>query len=112
LPRIVGRTKARELYFLSEATSAEEAERIGLVTKAVPDEELLPYVQGVARKLADSAPITLRYIKQNLNDADHMSFSALLDAEAVRHVTSGTTEDQHEAARAFIEKRKPVFKGR
>jgi 2-(1,2-epoxy-1,2-dihydrophenyl)acetyl-CoA isomerase len=112
LPRIVGRAKARELYFLSEAMSAEEAERAGLVSKTLPDEELMPYVRGIARKLADSAPITLRYIKQNLNDADHLSFSALLDAEAVRHVTSGTTEDQREAARAFLEKRKPVFKGR
>jgi 2-(1,2-epoxy-1,2-dihydrophenyl)acetyl-CoA isomerase len=111
LPRIVGRAKARELYFLSEAVSADEAERVGLVTRTLPDGELMPYVRGIARKLADSAPITLRYIKQNLNDADHMSFAQLLDAEAVRHVTSGTTEDQREAARAFIEKRQARLQG-
>jgi 2-(1,2-epoxy-1,2-dihydrophenyl)acetyl-CoA isomerase len=112
LPRIVGRARAREMYLLSEAISADEAERVGLVTKALPDDELMSYVRGVARKLADSAPITLRYIKQNLNDADHLSFSAALDSEAVRHVTSGTTEDAREAGRAFLEKRAPVFKGR
>jgi 2-(1,2-epoxy-1,2-dihydrophenyl)acetyl-CoA isomerase len=112
LPRIVGRARARELYMLSEAISAEEAERIGLVSKTVPDEELMPYVQKIARKLADSAPITMRYIKQNLDDAERLSFSEALDAEAVRHVTSGTTEDAREAARAFLEKRPPVFKGR
>ncbi|HXH21520.1 MAG TPA: hypothetical protein VNN10_05785 [Dehalococcoidia bacterium] len=54
----------------------------------------------------------MRYIKQNLNDADRMSFAELLDVEAVRHLTSGTTEDAREAARAFREKRPPVFKGR
>lgn len=112
LPRIVGRAKARELYLLSEAISAPEAESIGLVSNTLPDDELMPYVRKVARKLADSAPTTLRYIKQNLNDADHLSFSAFLDAEAVRHVTSGTTEDAREAGRAFLEKRPPVFKGR
>jgi 2-(1,2-epoxy-1,2-dihydrophenyl)acetyl-CoA isomerase len=112
LPQIVGRAKARELYLLSEAVSAEEAERIGLVAKTMPDDELMPYVYGIARKLADSAPITLRYIKQNLNDADHLSFAELLDVEAVHHVTSSTTEDAREAGRAFREKRPPVFKGR
>ncbi len=112
LPRIVGRAKAREMYLLSEAVSAQEAERLGLVSKTLPDDEFMPYVRTIARKLADSAPVTLRYIKQNLNDADHLSFSALLDAEAVRHVTSGTTEDAREAGLAFMEKRTPTFKGR
>ncbi len=112
LTHIVGTAKARELYLLAERFDAAEAARIGLVSKVLPDGELMGYVQGVARKLAASAPIALREIKRNLNDALRLSFSEALDREAERHSRCGTTEDNTEAARAFLEKRQPVFKGR
>lgn len=112
LTRIVGNAKARELYLLAERFGAEEAERIGLVSKVLPDAELMDHVRGVARRLADSAPIALRRIKQNLNDATRLGFSEALDREADRHSRCGMTEDNTEAAKAFLEKRKPVFKGR
>jgi len=112
LTHIVGTAKARELYLLAERFDATEAERIGLVSKTVPDAELMRHVRGVARKLADSAPIALREIKRNLNDALRLSFAEALDREAERHSRCGTTEDNTEAAKAFLEKRKPVFKGR
>ena len=112
LTRILGTAKARELYLLAERFDATEAERIGLVSRTLPDAELMNHVHGVARKLADSAPIALREIKRNLNDALRLSFSEALDREAERHSFCGTTEDNTEAAKAFLEKRKPAFKGR
>ena len=112
LPRIVGPAKARELYYLSAAIDAEEAKSLGLVSDVFANDELLSRVQEIAQRLAAAAPITQGLIKQNLNDADHVSFAELLDREAQRHVFSGGTEDAAEAGRAFIEKRQPSFQGR
>lgn len=112
LPRIVGPAKARELYLMSPRFDAHEAERIGLVHKAMPDAELGAHVAAAAADLASAAPITLALMKQNLNDGLHTTFGEQLDREAERHVQSALTEDHREAARAYMEKRKPVFKGR
>ena len=112
LTQIVGTAKARELYLLSERFDAREAERIGLVSKTLPDEALMPHVRGVAQKLVDSAPIALLRIKENLNDATRLSFTEAMDREARRHCHCITTQDNTEAAKAFLEKRKPVFTGR
>ena len=112
LTQIVGTAKARELYLLSDRFSAADAERLGIVSEAVPDEDLLAHVRGKALQMADAAPVALRCIKQNLNDATKLSMSEAMDNEADRHSRCGTTEDNTEAAKAFLEKRKPVFKGR
>lgn len=112
LTHIVGTAKARELYLLAERFDAAEAARIGLVSKVLPDAELMDHVRATARRLAESAPIALREIKRNLNDALRLSFAEALDREAARHSYCGTTEDNTEAAKAFLDKRKPVFKGR
>ena len=112
LTQIVGTAKARELYLLSDRFSAADAERLGIVSEAVPDEDLLAHVRGKAQQMADAAPVALRCIKQNLNDATKLSMSEAMDNEADRHSRCGTTEDNTEAAKAFLEKRKPSFKGR
>jgi 2-(1,2-epoxy-1,2-dihydrophenyl)acetyl-CoA isomerase len=112
LPRIVGPARARELYLMAEKFRADEAARIGLVSAVLPDEELLPFVRGRAERAAGFAPLTLRAIKANLSDAMEVGFSEMLDREADRHVRCGRTEDAREAARAFLEKRAPVFRGR
>ena len=112
LPRIVGPGKARELYLLADRFDADEALRIGLVSKVVPDAELIPHVRGVAERLRQKAPLALRAIKQNLADAEGSSFSELLDREAERHVRLSRSADAREAARAFMEKRPPRFEGR
>lgn len=112
LPRVVGSAKARELYLLSDRITAEEAERIGLVSKTLPDEELMPYVRSIAERLLSAAPIVLGRIKANLNDAEDVSFAEALDREAERHVRTGASEDSREARTAFVEKRAPVFTGR
>lgn len=112
LPRIVGGAKARELYMLSPRFDAHEAERIGLVSRTLPDGDLMPHVRSVADDLVHSAPIALRQMKANLNDAERLSFSELLDREAARHIAALATEDHIEAASAFLEKRTPEFKNR
>jgi 2-(1,2-epoxy-1,2-dihydrophenyl)acetyl-CoA isomerase len=112
LPRIVGPAKARELYLLAEKFGAAEAASIGLVSAVVPDDELAPFVRAKAERAAGFAPLTMRAIKQNLNDSLTVSFAEQLDREADRHMRCGQTEDAHEAARAYLEKREPVFHGR
>lgn len=109
LPKIVGAAKARELYLLNTPVSAEEAERIGLVTKAIPDEEFRDYVNGVARRLVNSPPTAVRNIKLNLNEADSVSFTEALDRDGERHLRSGQSDDAREARAAFLEKREPRY---
>jgi 2-(1,2-epoxy-1,2-dihydrophenyl)acetyl-CoA isomerase len=112
LPRIVGSGKARELYLLAEKFPAREAERIGLVSRALADDQLIDEVRRVAGRIAEFSPMSVRAIKANLNDSERMSFSELLDVEAERQVRTGLTDDAKEAAAAFLEKRPPVFRGR
>jgi len=113
LSRIVGPAKARELYLLSPRFDATEAERIGLVSKTLPDvDQLLEHVRSVADQIVHAAPIAVRNIKANLNDALRLSFAELLDREAARHIEASQTEDHLEAATAFLEKRQPEFKNK
>lgn len=112
LPRIVGPGKARELYLLAEKFGSADAARIGLVSAVLPDDQLLEFVRAKAERTAGFAPLTLRSIKANLNDSLDVDFSTALDREADRHVRAGRTDDSKEAARAFLEKRTPIFKGR
>ena len=112
LPRLVGESKARELYLLNRKVSAEEAHRIGLVAEVVEDDVFEARVREVARELAAQAPLALARIKENLNDSPSGTFAEHLDRECPRHVGLTRTEDSAEAARAFLEKRQPVFHGR
>ena len=83
---VLGPAKARELYLLSDVIDAPEAERIGLVSEVVPDDELLPHVQGVAERLLSAAPGALVAMKRNLNDALRLPLAEVLDREAERQV--------------------------
>ncbi|MFN2463520.1 MAG: enoyl-CoA hydratase-related protein [Candidatus Dormibacteria bacterium] len=112
LPRIIGPGRARELYLLAEKFDAGEAERIGLVSRQFPDDALLAEVGAVAARLAAMAPLALRQVKANLNDALAVGFAELLDREAARMIELGATADAREAAAAFLEKRPPRFQGR
>jgi 2-(1,2-epoxy-1,2-dihydrophenyl)acetyl-CoA isomerase len=112
LPRIVGPAKARELYLLAERFGADEALSIGLVSAVVAGDELMAFVGERAARIAGFAPLTVRAIKANLNDALEAGFAEQLDREADRHVRCGRTDDAREAAAAFLEKRPAVFLGR
>ncbi|MDH0426652.1 enoyl-CoA hydratase [Stutzerimonas stutzeri] len=111
LTRLLGTAKARELMFLSDMLDAREAERIGLVTQLVADAELEQRTQALARRLADGPPVTYRFMKKNLNAAVDGSLEQILDLEATHMVLSSMTNDQREAVKAFMEKRKPQFTG-
>jgi len=113
LTHLVGAAKARELYYLSDRIDAKEAERLGLVNQVVPDRALESATRMLAMRLASGATVAFRYMKENLNRAQEgASAEECLDLEATHHVHTGLTEDHREAAKAFVEKRAPVFKGR
>ena len=109
LTHLLGSAKARELYLTSPVLSAQEACHYGIVTKVVPDAEVEEAALDLARSLAQGPTITLGYIKRNINNAETMSLEECFDAEAIHHSRAGETLDHKEAAKAFVEKRKPVF---
>ncbi|MEX2615800.1 MAG: enoyl-CoA hydratase [Alphaproteobacteria bacterium] len=112
LTRLVGTAKARELYWLSETVPADQALALGMVNRVVPDDALEAETMAIAKRLADGPVVTLGYMKKNLNAAETGSLEAVFDLEAMHHSRCSQTEDHKEAARAFVEKRKPVFQGR
>ena len=91
--------------------TAQEALALGMVTRVVPDAEVDAAAHELAMSLAQGPSVTLGYIKKNINNAEHLSLEACFDAEAMHHSRSRRTADHKEAAKAFVEKRKPVFQG-
>jgi 2-(1,2-epoxy-1,2-dihydrophenyl)acetyl-CoA isomerase len=113
LTRLVGAAKAREMYFLSDRVDAAEALRLGLANRVVPADALLAEAQALAARLASGPRVALAYMKENLNRAFYGGdMGDCLDLEATHHVHCGLTEDHKDAAKAFVEKRVPVFRGR
>ena len=112
LPRIVGGARARDLYFLPGKFAAEEALRIGFVSRVFADDRFREEIAAVASRLAEAAPLALRTMKQNFLDAERMSFGDFIELESERHLPMFRTEDTMEAFRARVEKRKPKFVGR
>ena len=113
LSHLVGAAKAKEIYYLSDRVSAEECQRLGLANFVVPVDQLEAETQALARRLASGPPVAYRYMKENFNRAA-MGADVIecLDLEATHHVHAGLTEDHRNAARAFVEKKQPVFVGR
>jgi enoyl-CoA hydratase len=112
LARLVGRGRAMELILTGTPISAEDAHRIGLVNRVVPAAELAASVRALAAQLATSAPIALRYIINTVNKGAEMPFAEACQYEAALFGLIASTEDMREGTRAFLEKRKPEFKGR
>ena len=112
LTRAVGSPIARELMFTSDKIDSARAERIGLFNRVVPDIELQAQAFALASNLANGPGVALRLIKDNLDEAASISFDDALVHEAQRITECAKTEDHREAVKAFVEKRKPVFKGK
>jgi enoyl-CoA hydratase len=107
---LVGPAAAREIFFTGRQFSAAEAERIGLVNRVVPAADLEATVRQTCATIAANAPLTIRAVKQVLDmlgqpDCERARCEALMDA-------CFDSEDYAEGRRAFMEKRKPEFKGR
>jgi 2-(1,2-epoxy-1,2-dihydrophenyl)acetyl-CoA isomerase len=111
LTQLLGSARARELYLMSPVLTAQEAQALGIVTKVVADAEIETAAREVAMSLAQGPTVTLGYIKKNINNAETMTLEACFDAEAMHHSRCSDTDDHKEAAKAFVEKRKPVFQG-
>lgn len=112
MSKLVGTSKARELYFTADVITGAEAARLGLVNRAVPAAELAAEAAAMARKLADLPTVAVGYMKKNLAVAEHGSLTDVLDVEAIHMVRTMATEDHKAASLAFVEKRPPVFRGR
>jgi 2-(1,2-epoxy-1,2-dihydrophenyl)acetyl-CoA isomerase len=111
LQRLVGNERARLLYFSGEILEAEEAHRIGMVSKVVPHDNLESETMALARHIAAGPALAYARMKENLNRAETADLFTLLDQEALNMRLSATTNDHREAAKAFVEKRQPAFKG-
>jgi enoyl-CoA hydratase/carnithine racemase len=111
LTRLVGTSRARELMFTGEKVDAKRAESIGLVNRVVPDAKLRDEAFALAKSIAEGPTIALRYMKDNLDEALAFDFATARDHEAERLIRTAATADHREAVQAFVEKRKPVFKG-
>jgi 2-(1,2-epoxy-1,2-dihydrophenyl)acetyl-CoA isomerase len=90
---------------------AREARELGIVNRLVPDSRLEEETMALAARLARGPRIAYRYMKRNFNAAESGTLRDLLDLEAWHHTRCGLTEDHREAAKAFVEKREPVFRG-
>ncbi|HEX2910432.1 MAG TPA: enoyl-CoA hydratase-related protein [Chloroflexia bacterium] len=112
LTRLVGLGRAKELVFLGEPINAEEAYRIGLVNKVVPADSLMEEAKKWAGKVATKPPFTLKLVKQVMDQGADLNLEAALRLERLGFISLFGTEDQREGVTAFLEKRKPEFKGR
>ena len=112
LTRLVGTAKARELYFLGDIIDSSTAASLGLVSRVVADEALHDETMALARRIADGPRVALGYMKRNLFAAETEPFAAVLEMEALHQARTAMTEDHREASLAFVEKRRPLFKGR
>lgn len=111
LPRLVGKGRALELLLTGDAITAAEAHRIGLVNRVVPAAELMTAAKTLAASLAEKAPIAARYIIDAVNRGLEMPLAEAELYEATLFGLVSTSEDMREGTRAFLEKRKPHFKG-
>jgi enoyl-CoA hydratase len=111
LSRLVGKGRALDMILTGAPISADEAQRIGLVNRVVPSAELMVAARALASQLARSAPIAMRYIIDAVNKGIEMPFAEACRYEATLFGLVASTDDMREGTRAFLEKRKPAFKG-
>jgi len=112
LPRLIGKGRAAELILSGAPVTAQQALQMGLVNRVFPDAELMREARSLAQDLASKPPIAVRTALDAINLGLEMPLSEALAFEASLFGLVSATEDKHEGTRAFLEKRKPTFKGK
>jgi enoyl-CoA hydratase len=112
LPRLVGKMKAKELLLTGKNIDAEEAKRIGLINDVVEDEKLKDITNEIAEKISNKSPIQIQFIKSLVNKGYDTDLYTACNLEISHFSASFSTEDQKIGMGAFLEKKKPVFKGK
>ncbi|MGJ8685705.1 MAG: enoyl-CoA hydratase-related protein [Nonlabens sp.] len=112
LPRLIGFGKASAAMMLADKITAAEADQMGMIYKAVPDEDFLATAQKTAQKLADLPTVALANTKKALNQSFYNTVEEQLALESKLQIESAATEDYAEGVASFMEKRKPNFKGK
>jgi enoyl-CoA hydratase len=112
LPRLIGATRAKEFLYFGNRIDAQEAGRLGLVNRVVAPENLMGEAKKWAAELAERPPLSLKMLKSCVNLGMQMDLPGAIDYEARCVAILMKSEDRMEGIRAFVEKRKPVFKGR
>ena len=112
LTRAIGKSKAMDVILTGRFLSAEEAEQAGLVARVFRQESWLADAKGVAASIAEKSPVGVRLAKEAVNQAFETSLAAGLDAERKAFHLALSSEDAQEGLAAFLERRKPDFKGR
>jgi len=111
ITKLVGPARAREIYLLDPKLTAAEALAMGLVTKVVPDDQLEAETMAIATRFAEGPGLAYAGIKRNLNAAETGTLEETMVQEGPTNVAASLSHDGKEAGRAFLEKRKPVFRG-
>lgn len=111
LPRLVGTSKALELFLTADVLDAQEALSLGIVNRVVPHEKLMEETMKLADRIAQKAPLSVRMMKRAVYQGASSTLRAHLDYISSQLSLLSETHDHAEAARAFLEKRKPVFTG-
>lgn len=112
LPRLVGIGMAKQLLYTGDNIDAQEALRIGLVNKVVPESELMDYVKKIAKSISARGAIAVQFCKDAVNEGMQTDIDRAMTIEADLFGLCFATEDQKEGMKAFVEKRKAEFKGK
>ncbi|MEQ2128620.1 short-chain-enoyl-CoA hydratase [Caldanaerobacter subterraneus KAk] len=112
LPRIVGVSKAKELIYTGDMIDAEEALRIGLISKVVEQDKLLEEAYGIAKKIMSKGLVAVSLAKEAINKSLEVDIDSGMEYEANAFALCFGTQDQKEGMAAFLEKRAPKFEGR
>ena len=112
LPRLIGIGKALELLFTGDVLSPQEGLEIGLVNRVVPHDRLMEETMILAEKIASKPPLAIRMMKRAVYQAQTSTLRAHLDYISSQLALLSETQDHQEAARSFLEKRKPIFVGK